>query len=759
MVQEKRNSGPISKILKLLLLIIAGIALYLTGVYQDWYGRSRTAGEITGPMIAPEIITSRETAQADATTAIDQAGAPQILFGDLHVHTTFSTDAFLWSLPIYGGDGIYPLADACDYARYCSGIDFWAATDHAEASTPKRWEQSKQSIRDCNSRSGDPANPDMVSYIGFEWSQVGDRPDNHYGHKNVIFRDLEDERISSRAIASGGMATEVLRNQSSNMVPPFLSMLDFPNRQNYFDLRTFLAEIGEVPSCDAATPSSDLPPDCFELALTPGELVERLEDQNLKPLIIPHGSSWGFYTPYQTTWDKQLKADMRPEAFPVIEIMSGHGNSEEYRDYVNVLSSTEADGMLQCPAPTKSFTPLCWQAGEILRARCEQAGLDQATCDQRAAGARFAAANMSIAGHLAIGVSEPEEWLDAAQCTDCFRPAFNHRPKTSVQYGLAISNFDDPDAPRRFNWGFISASDNHRARPGTGYKPVDRLHTTEMSQTRSKKWIDRLRATNEVLLEAELITLDDRRDELSFNVTEVERQGSFWTTGGLAAVHAPNRSREAIFEAMENRSVYATSGPRILMWFDLVNQGAATGMGGTTNLASAPEFIVKAVGDFIQKPGCPDHVTDSLGQARVQQLCGGECYNPSDERQIITRIEIVRIRPQVSPDEDVGDLIEDPWMVHQCDGTPEGCRFSFTDPEFTTTGRDTTYYARAIQAPEQVINADPLRCEYDENGRCVKVNLCHGDFRQSREDNCAGPSEERAWSSPIYVSYKREQNN
>ena len=47
----------------------------------------------------------------------------------------------------------------------------------------------------------------------------------------------------------------------------------------------------------------------------------------------------------------------------------------------------------------------------------------------------------------------------------------------SIQYGLAISNFDNPENPTRFNWGFISASDNHRARPGTGYKPAQRLRT------------------------------------------------------------------------------------------------------------------------------------------------------------------------------------------------------------------------------------------------------------------------------------------
>ncbi len=56
------------------------------------------------------------------------------------------------ALPLNHGKGIYPLADACDYARYCSSMDFWSITDHAEASTPLRWETAQQSIRECQAQ-------------------------------------------------------------------------------------------------------------------------------------------------------------------------------------------------------------------------------------------------------------------------------------------------------------------------------------------------------------------------------------------------------------------------------------------------------------------------------------------------------------------------------------------------------------------------------------------------------------------------------
>jgi hypothetical protein len=89
---------------------------------------------------------------------------------------------------------------------------------------------------------------------------------------------------------------------------------------------------------------------------------------------------------------------------------------------------------------------------------------------------------MGIAYHLSVPGASAEDWVDSGQCTDCFAPPFMHRPRTSVQYGLAIRRFDeDPAAPGRFTWGFISSSDNHRARPGTGYKAVDRRQNTESS--------------------------------------------------------------------------------------------------------------------------------------------------------------------------------------------------------------------------------------------------------------------------------------
>lgn len=360
-----------------------------------------------------------------------------------------------------------------------------------------------------------------------------------------------------------------------------------------------------------------------------------------------------------------------------------------------------------------------------------------------------------MAYHLLLDGETPTDWLDAGQCRDCFVPPFSHRPRTSVQYGLAITNFDDPEEPRRFRWGFIGSSDNHRARPGTGYKPYGRHRNTEAAGALDARWRARIlgpaepqSASPNDLTREELL-----RTRAGFQLTEAERQASFFTTGALAAVHASGRTREDIYGALRERDTYATSGPRILLWFDLINgpDGDAP-MGSSVVLNEAPRFRVRAAGDFRQAPGCPDFTEQGMSASRLEHLCGGECYNPTNERLRITRIEVVRIRPQISAGEDVATLIEDVWRTLPCDDVGQGCTVEFSDPDFAASRRDAVYYVRAIQEPTPRVNGDALRAQRDANGRTMSVDPCWGDYRTASDDNCLADVEERAWASPIYVN-------
>ena len=59
---------------------------------------------------------------------------------------------------------------------------------------------------------------------------------------------------------------------------------------------------------------------------------------------------------------------------------------------------------------------------------------------------------------------------------------------------------------------------------------------------------------------------------------------------------------------------------------------------------------------------------------------------------------------------------------------------------------------RAIEEASQALSADPLRCEFDELGNCIQTKICQEGYRKT--EDCIGPVEHRAWSSPIYLNYK-----
>jgi hypothetical protein len=76
----------------------------------------------------------------------------------------------------------------------------------------------------------------------------------------------------------------------------------------------------------------------------------------------------------------------------------------------------------------------------------------------------------------------------------------------------------------------------------------------------------------------------------------------------------------------------------------------------------------------------------------------------------------------------------------------------FEDPNFTDANREIIYYVRAIQEPSLTIGAANFACDTDDSSKCLKVNFC-GDAEGQGEGDCLSESEERAWSSPIFVQY------
>ncbi len=724
-------------------LALGLLALLGSGVLGHRWG----AGEVQGVALPMEAVAARAERQESGAAGVGRGGAEQILFGDLHVHSTFSLDAFLMALPMAGGEGAHPVADACDFARFCAQLDFWSINDHAIAHSPRSWAETVESVRQCDA-TGDSADPDLVSFLGWEWTQMGTRPENHYGHKNVIFKDLEAVPARSIAARPPGDAADRQRDAIPGILTMGLLGLARPGQDSLDTIRYFREMIG-APDCPDGVPVRELPAGCKESAPTPEALYEKLDDWGFDALVIPHGTTWGFYTPQGSSWDKQLSPRQHdPRYQSLIEVFSGHGNSEEFRDWREVV--LHADGRRSCPEPRDDFLPSCWRAGEIIAERCRTEGESEAECEERASAARQHYVDADISGHLTVPGATAAEWLDSGQCRDCFQPSFNYRPRSSVQYIMALGRPGAPEGARRFDLGFIASSDVHSARPGTGYKEYAR---TEMTEARLPLAGDAILPLHEVEPEPRSQPFDPEKAGGSFfNLREAERAASYFLTGGLAAVHAEGRSRDAIWEALQRKEVYGTSGPRILLWFDLLNppgsRGATLPMGGSTRMAETPIFQVRAVGSLEQSPGCPELAVRGLEAERLERLCKGECYHPSDRRRLITRIEVVRIRPQLRADESIAGLVEDPWKVIPCEPDPLGCVVSFTDPELASSARDALYYVRAIEEPSLAVAADPLGCRRDERGRCLELSAC---IDRPEDDDCLAPTEERAWSSPIFV--------
>jgi hypothetical protein len=714
--------------------------------------RFATLGRATLPESA---VAARHNAQEPFLTASERKSDAVILFGDLHVHTTYSIDAFQRALPmVFGADGATPPTDACNYARYVSQLDFFAITDHAEEITPENWRKTIDALRLCATVGGRGVVPDVIPFLGFEWSQVGTSAATHWGHHNTIFEYLDEGRIPSRPIRA-----PTSDNATIGTMNEALFINETPeNRAFYEAYNRFAERLAGIATCPAgADVRRD---DCQEVARTPGDLLRKLQEWGFAHIVIPHGGAWGLYTPPKSSWDHELNArEFDPDVVKLIEVYSPHGNSEQFRPFQEY--NTDAEGHLECPGPSRAYLPECWQAGEIIRARCARAGQPAAECDRRAVKTRAAYLAMpGLGGGSVVPHSTPEEWLDAGQARDIFMPAFNYRPLKSVQYGLAITNFDDPTHHLRFKWGLIASTDNHSARAGSGFRQSDREHIVDLWGGLKSKELAAVMQHSDNEQNAPRDRGVSASDVPKLAAFEFERLGSFLSMGGLVAVHANNRSREAIWDALEARRVYGTSGVRILLDFELVNfkgengQARRVPMGGEVTMARHPVFRVTVSGSLKQRAGCPSFVGEALNSVELRRLANNECYYPTGERNRIDRIEVVRIRPQAYLNEDVSHLIKDPWRVLSCRDKFPICRVQFSDPDFS---RDSVYYVRALEEPTPVVNGKNLRTRFDENGNAVDVKLCYMDYRTNPRDDCLANVQQRAWSSPIFVDKAAQQ--
>jgi hypothetical protein len=265
-----------------------------------------------------------------------------------------------------------------------------------------------------------------------------------------------------------------------------------------------------------------------------------------------------------------------------------------------------------------------------------------------------------------------------------------------------------------YEFGFIGSTDNHMATPGA-VSEYDIPY--------------KFGATPTKLLE----------------VGDDKRAPAFWNPGGLAGVWAEENSRDSIFDALQRRETFATSGPRIRPRFfggwqldpeicssrDLAKTGYATGVPMGARLPTRPS-----------KPGAPTFVVAALADPGTLDQPGG----------LLQRIQIVKgwVEDEGSFHQEVHDIAGDAQNGAGVDlatctptgpGAAELCGV-WRDPEFDVD-RDAVYYARVVENPS---------CRWS-------TRLCLGLPESKRPSGCTSDRlprviQERAWTSPIW--YARE---
>jgi hypothetical protein len=222
-----------------------------------------------------------------------------------------------------------------------------------------------------------------------------------------------------------------------------------------------------------------------------------------------------------------------------------------------------------------------------------------------------------------------------------------------------------------------------------------------------------------------------------------------YNPGGLAVVWAEENSRDALFEGMERRETYGTSGPRIAFrlfgGYDLdddlcsdrfAERGYAKGvpMGGELGPPPEPGAKPAFAAWALQDPGVPDAPGLPLQRLQIIKLW----VEDGETREAVI---------DVAGDAANGARVNTDTCEPEGAGAAQLCRV-WRDPDFDPSA-DALYYARVVQNPSCrwstfACNAAGIRCDGSGSVRPGWEACCDDAYPKTVQ--------ERAWTSPIWYT-------
>ncbi len=600
-----------------------------------------------------------------------------LYWGDLHVHTALSFDAYVFdtrngpaeAYAFARGEPIQlsPLGDddvGTVSARLDRPLDFAAVSDHAEflgeisvCTDPEAAGYETDACADI--RAGDNR---IVSF--FAGQLTVEEP-----ARNVEVCGEDGSECTTRAASMWEQIRQINEDyydrsadcEFTTLVSyEWSAVLDSNNMH-----RVVLFRNGDVP---------DLPTSYYDAQHAP-DLWDRLErdclnaDGNCDVMAIPHNSNLSagniFLAEYPgTSSDEEAAAfaERRARLEPLVEIIQHKGDSECVNGYTPIFGAVDEQcGFEKLHEMAATNQQDCGEFGG-------QSGMSMTGC---VSGRDF------VRNALVIGLQEEQ------------RLGVNPYPL-----------------------GFVGATDTHNAVPGLVEENDYPGH-----------W-----GSNEDTIEVRL------RGRNGAGIIG----GRYNNPGGLTAAWATENSRDGIFDAMQARETYATSGPRIPVRFfggwdfeptmcesaDMVAEAYQRGvaMGGYLEGGSsgAPTFLVSAMRD---SGGLQTDLQ------RIQIVKGWVDSNGEGHTEVF----------DVAGDAENGAAVN----LDTCERTGEGFASLCTvwsDPDFDANQR-AFYYARVLENPS---------CRWTQY-QCIALSA------EERPDGCNDENipatiQERAWTSPIFYS-------